>query len=60
MKTLGLNRLNYATPAVLEVMNQLTPRHIVDTNVRLSNEDMADKHRVFERVRQLILKRYPT
>ena len=39
-----MQSLNLATPAVLEVMNQFTPRHSVDNMARLSNADMADMH----------------
>ena len=28
-------------------MNQLTPRHRIDTMARLSNEDMADMHMAY-------------
>ena len=34
--------LNLATPGVLEVTNQFTPRHTVDTMAHLSNEDITD------------------
>ena len=35
------------TPAVLEVMNQLTPRHSIDTMACWSYEDMADMHMAY-------------
>ena len=39
-----ISPLNLKTSAVLEVMNQFTPRHKVDTMACLLNEDLADMH----------------